>query len=324
MEKRKLGTSSLEVPVICLGGNVYGWTLSETDTFHQLDKALAEGLNFVDTADMYSNWIPGHKGGESETILGNWFKKSGKRKNVILATKVGLPMGEDKKGLKAGYIKQAVEDSLKRLQTDHIDLYQAHRDDEETPLEETLKAFDELVKAGKVRYIGASNYSGARLTEAMEISKKNNLAAFVSLQPHYNLVERQEFESDLLTAVEKYNIGVIPYFSLAAGFLSGKYKSKADAEGKARGGMVGKYLNDYGFGVVKALEEVAKETGSTPSRVALAWLIAQPGITSPIASATSDKQVEDLVEATKLKLDTAAIEKLTNVSTPPAPVRAEP
>lgn len=324
MEKRKLGTSSLEVPVICLGGNVYGWTLSETDTFHQLDKALSEGLNFVDTADMYSSWVPGHKGGESETILGNWFKKSGKRKDVILATKVGLPMGEDKKGLKASYIKQAVEDSLKRLQTDYIDLYQAHRDDPEAPLEETLKAFDELVKAGKVRYIGASNYTGARLAEAIEISKKNGLAEYVSLQPHYNLVERQEFESDLLTAVEKYNIGVIPYFSLAAGFLSGKYHSKADAEGKARGGMVGKYLNDYGFGVVKALEEVAKETNSTPSRVALAWLIAQPGVTSPIASATSDKHLTDLVEATKLKLDTAAIDKLTKVSAPPAPVRAEP
>jgi aryl-alcohol dehydrogenase-like predicted oxidoreductase len=323
MEKRKLGTSSLDVPVICLGGNVYGWTLNEADTFHQLDQALAKGLNFIDTADVYSRWVEGHQGGESETILGKWLQKSGKRKDVILATKVGMEMGEGKKGLKPAYIKTAVEASLKRLQTDYIDLYQSHRDDQETPLEETLKAFDDLVKEGKVRYIGASNYGGSRLAEAIEISKKNGLAEYVSLQPHYNLVQRQEFETDLLTAVEKYNVGVIPYFSLAAGFLTGKYHSKADAEGKARGGMVGKYLNDYGFGVVKALEEVAKEANSTPARVALAWLIAQPGITSPIASATSDKHLTDLVEATKLKLDATAIEKLTQVSTPPAPVRAE-
>lgn len=316
MEKRKLGTSSLEVPVLCVGGNVYGWTLNEAGTFHQLEKALEAGLNFIDTADVYSRWVQGHQGGESETILGKWFQKSGKRKDVILATKVGMEMGEGKKGLKPAYIKEAVEASLKRLQTDYIDLYQSHRDDTETPFEETLKAFDDLVKEGKVRYIGASNYNGARLAEAIEISRKNGLAEYVSLQPHYNLVQRAEFESNLLTTVEKYNVGVIPYFSLAAGFLSGKYKNKADAEGKARGGMVDKYLNDYGFGVVKALEEVAKEANSTPARVALAWLIAQLGITSPIASATSDKHLADLIEATKLKLDAAQIEKLTKVSTP--------
>lgn len=318
MEKRKLGGSGLDVPVICLGGNVYGWTLNEADTFHQLDAALDAGLNFVDTADVYSRWAPGHKGGESETILGKWFAKSGKRKDVILATKVGMDMGDDKKGLKAAYIKQAIEDSLQRLQTDYIDLYQAHKDDPETPLEETLSAFDELIKQGKVRHIGASNYSGARLAEALETSKRHCLASYVSLQPHYNLVNRQDFETDLLTAVEKYNLGVIPYFSLAAGFLTGKYRSKEDAHGKARGGMVGKYLNDYGFGVVSALDEVAKTYDSTPARVALAWLIAQPGITSPIASATSDKHLHDLVEATKLKLDAGAIEKLNQVSTPQA------
>ncbi len=316
MQKRKLGTSTLEVPVLCLGGNVYGWTLSEADTFRQLDQALDFGLNFIDTADVYSRWAPGHTGGESETLIGKWLVKSGKRKQVILATKVGMEMGEGKKGLKAGYIAQAVEDSLRRLQTDYIDLYQSHKDDDSTPLEETLGAYDKLIKAGKVRFIGASNYSGKRLAEAMETSRKHSLAAYVSLQPHYNLVHREDYEKDLLPAVEKYNLGVIPYFSLAAGFLTGKYRSQADAEGKARGGMVGKYLNDHGFAVVDALEEVAKQHNSTPARVALAWLITQPGITAPIASATSDQQLHDLVEATKLTLDKASIEKLNTVSAP--------
>ena len=314
MQQRKLGNSGLDVPVLCIGGNVYGWTLPEADSFRQLDAAVDAGLNFVDTADVYSRWAPGHSGGESETIIGKWFAKSGKREKVILATKVGIEMGEGKKGLSASYIQQAVEDSLRRLQTDYIDLYQAHKDDPETPLEETLTAFDKLVKAGKVRHIGASNYSGARLTEALETSRKNGLASYVSLQPHYNLVERKDFEADLLPVVEKYSVGVIPYFSLAAGFLTGKYRSKADAEGKARGKMVDKYLNDFGFGVVDALEEAAKAHHSTPARVALAWLIAQPGITSPIASATNEKQFADLVEATKLTLDSETLKKLTAVS----------
>jgi aryl-alcohol dehydrogenase-like predicted oxidoreductase len=314
MQQRKLGNSGLDVPVLCIGGNVYGWTLPEADSFRQLDAAVDAGLNFVDTADVYSRWAPGHSGGESETIIGKWFAKSGKREKVILATKVGIEMGEGKKGLSASYIQQAVEDSLRRLQTDYIDLYQAHKDDPETPLEETLTAFDKLVKAGKVRHIGASNYSGARLTEALETSRKHGLATYVSLQPHYNLVERKDFEADLLPVVEKYSVGVIPYFSLAAGFLTGKYRSKADAEGKARGKMVDKYLNDFGFGVVDALEEAAKAHHSTPARVALAWLIAQPGITSPIASATNEKQFADLVEATKLTLDSETLKKLTAVS----------
>jgi aryl-alcohol dehydrogenase-like predicted oxidoreductase len=314
MQQRKLGNSGLDVPVLCIGGNVYGWTLPEAESFRQLDAAVDAGLNFVDTADVYSRWAPGHSGGESETIIGKWFAQSGKREKVILATKVGIEMGEGKKGLSAAYIQQAVEDSLRRLQTDYIDLYQAHKDDPETSLEETLTAFDKLVKAGKVRHIGASNYSGARLTEALETSRKHGLASYVSLQPHYNLVERKDFESELLPVVEKYSVGVIPYFSLAAGFLTGKYRSKADAEGKARGKMVGKYLNDYGFGVVDALEEAAKAYHSTPARVALAWLIAQPGITSPIASATNEKQFADLVEATKLTLDSETLKKLTAVS----------
>jgi aryl-alcohol dehydrogenase-like predicted oxidoreductase len=314
MEKRKLGAGGPEVPVICLGGNVYGWTLTEADAFRQFDEALDLGLNFIDTADVYSRWAPGHTGGESETIIGNWLTKSGRRKDVILATKVGMEMGEGRKGLSPAYIRRGVEDSLKRLQTDHIDLYQAHKDDEETPLAETLGAFDDLVKAGKVRYIGASNYSGERLAEALETSRKNGLAPYVSLQPHYNLVEREKFETGLLPVVDKYQLGVIPYFSLAAGFLSGKYRSAKDTEKAARGKSVQKYLNDWGFSVVAALDEVAQATGSTPARVALAWLIAQPGITAPIASATSSNQLNDLAAAAELKLGRESIEKLNEAS----------
>jgi aryl-alcohol dehydrogenase-like predicted oxidoreductase len=314
MEKRKLGSAGPEVPVICLGGNVFGWTVSEADGFHLLDAALDAGLNFIDTADVYSRWIPGHKGGESESMIGKCLAKTGKRKDVILATKAGMDMGDGKKGLKAEYIHRAVEDSLQRLQTNYIDLYQAHQDDKDTPLEETLGAFDELVKQGKVRYIGASNYTGARLAEALETSRKHGLASYVSLQPHYNLVEREGYETDLLPVVEQHQLGVIPYFSLAAGFLTGKYRSQQDTEKAARGAMVKKYLNDWGFGVVAALDDVAKAHGSTPARVALAWLIAQPGITAPIASATSENQLVDLVEATKLRLDVELIQKLDAAS----------
>ena len=314
MEKRRLGFAGPEVPVICLGGNVYGWTLPDSQAFRQLDAALDTGLNFVDTADVYSRWAPGNKGGESETIIGKWLAKTGKRKDLILATKVGMEMGEGKKGLNAAYIRQAVEDSLRRLQTDYIDIYQAHKDDSETPLEETLGAFDELVKQGKIRYIGASNYSGARLAEALETSRKHGYASYISLQPHYNLVERQDYDSDLLPVVEKYQLGVIPYFSLAAGFLTGKYRSKQDTEQAARGSMVQKYLNDWGFAVIAALDEVANAHESTPARVALAWLLAQPGITAPIASATNETQLVDLAEAANLRLDAWSIEKLNAVS----------
>jgi aryl-alcohol dehydrogenase-like predicted oxidoreductase len=314
MEQKKLGPSDLDVPSICLGGNVYGWTLSEADTFHQLDHALDVGLNFIDTADVYSRWVPGHQGGESETILGKWFAKTGRRKEVILATKVGISMGEGKEGLSARYIHEAVDASLRRLQTDYIDLYQAHEDDPGTPLDETLGAFDILVRAGKVRFIGASNYTGARLAEAIETSRRNGVAAYVSLQPHYNLVERQPFESDLLPVVEKYGLGVIPYFSLASGFLTGKYTRGSEPFGSARAGMVKKYLNDHGFAVVDALEEVAAAHRSSPASVALAWLLAQPGITAPIASATSDRQFEALIAATTLELDPEGIRRLTEVS----------
>jgi aryl-alcohol dehydrogenase-like predicted oxidoreductase len=316
MERVKLGKSELEVPVLCLGGNVYGWTLPESDSLRQLDAALEAGLNFIDTADVYSRWIPGHQGGESETILGKWLAKGNKRSNVIIATKLGLEMGEGKKGLSAAYIEQAVEASLRRLQTDYIDLYQSHRDDLDTPLEETMAAFDKLVQQGKVRHIGASNYSGPRLAEALRVSKDNGLVSYVSIQPLYNLVSREDFEQNLLPVVQEHTLGVIPYYSLAAGFLTGKYRSKEDAEGKARGGSVGKFLNDAGFKVLHALDEIAEAHRSTPGRVALAWLMVQPGITAPIASATNDQHLTDLIEATRLKLDHASIEKLNAVSTP--------
>lgn len=318
MQNRKLGHSGPEVPPIVLGGNVYGWTLSKLDTFHQLDRALDAGLNFVDTADVYSRWASGHKGGESETILGEWFAKTGHRKDVILATKVGIEMGDGKQGLSARYIEQAVEDSLRRLQTDYIDLYQAHRDDPGVPLEETLGAFDKLVKAGKVRFLGASNYSGARLAEALETSKKLGLASYISLQPHYNLVEREPFESDLLPVAQKYDIGVIPYYSLASGFLTGKYHRGADTSKAARGQSVQKYLNDRGFAVVDALTEIAEAHKSTPARVALAWLLARPGVTAPIASATSDSHLDDLIAAATLELDAASLHRLNEVSVPVA------
>jgi aryl-alcohol dehydrogenase-like predicted oxidoreductase len=316
MQMRKLGSSGIEVPAIMLGGNVFGWTVNESDSFPLLDAAFDAGLTFIDTADVYSRWVPGHVGGESETILGKWFARSKKREDVTIATKVGMDMGDGDQGLDPDYIARAVEASLQRLQTDRIDLYQAHKDDDKTRLGDTLGAFDRLVEQGKVRFIGASNYSGARLREAVEISKDRDIASYQTLQPHYNLMERENYELELAPVVAEYGLGVIPYFSLAGGFLSGKYRSEADAQGKARGGMVGKYLNARGFAVIAALDEVAREYNSTPASVALAWLIAQPGISAPIASATNEKQLADLVKATELELDRTAIGKLAVASAP--------
>jgi aryl-alcohol dehydrogenase-like predicted oxidoreductase len=299
-----------------LGGNVFGWTVDEADSFRLLDAAFDEGLTFIDTADVYSRWIPGHVGGESETILGKWFTRSGKRNQIFIATKVGMDMGDGKQGLAPKYIAEAVEASLRRLQTDRIDLYQSHKDDEKTPLVDTLAAFDRLIKEGKVRFIGASNYTGVRLREALGTSKRNNMASYETLQPHYNLVERENYEADLAPMVAEYGLGVIPYFSLAGGFLTGKYRSEADLQGKARAGIVGKYVNALGLGVLDALDAVAGEYKSTPASVALAWLIAQPGITASIASATNEKQLGDLAAAARLKLDRAAIVRLSAASAP--------
>ena len=314
MQKRKLGRSGLEVSSLAFGGNVFGWTADESTSMRLLDRFVDEGFNFIDTADTYSRWAPGNRGGESETIIGKWLKKSGKRDKVVVATKVGMEMAPDKKGLSPVYIRRAVEDSLKRLQTDHIDLYQSHTDDVATPLEDTLGAYDGLIKAGKVRAIGASNYSAERFETALAVSKQHHLPRYESMQPNYNLYDRADFEARLQEVCVRNDVGVISYFSLASGFLTGKYRSEADLAKGPRGEMVKKYLNDRGARILDALDSVAKETSSTPARVALAWLMAQPGITAPIASATSLSQLEDLFAATRLKVDPAKLERLDAAS----------
>lgn len=314
MKTRKLGKSGLDVSPLVLGGNVFGWTVDEPTSFHLLDAFVSAGFNFVDTADIYSKWVPGNKGGESESVLGNWFKRSGKRHQVILATKVGMEMGPGQKGLSKAYILRAVEDSLKRLQSDYIDLYQSHTDDAETPLTETLEAYAQLIKQGKVRVIGASNFSAERLSEALETSKQRGLPGYQSLQPNYNLYDRADYEAKLEGVCRENGLGVIPYFSLASGFLTGKYRSESDLAARKRGPMVKKYLNERGFRILSALDEVAGDLHSTPGKVSLAWLMARPGITAPIASATSLEQLHDLIESTEIKLDEASIERLNRAS----------
>jgi aryl-alcohol dehydrogenase-like predicted oxidoreductase len=319
MRTRKPGTTDLEVPVIVLGTNVFGWTVAEPDAFRILDRAFDYGLNFLDTANSYSTWVPGNRGGESETIIGNWLARSGKRDKMILATKVGWEMGDGRMGLAPDYIMEQAEDSLRRLQTDHIDVYFAHKDDPDTPLTDTLRAFQSLVEQGKARVIGASNYTGARLREALETSRRHHLESYQVLQPLYNLLEREPYESDLAPVVQEYGLGVTPYFGLAGGFLTGKYRSESDVKNTPRGGMAAKYMNDRGRAVLEALDEVARQYRSTPARVALAWLIARPGITAPIASVSNENQLVDLVEAAALDLDQVAMEKL-NAASSPVPV----
>ncbi|MGD2140578.1 MAG: aldo/keto reductase [Burkholderiales bacterium] len=314
MKLRNLGRSGLKVSPLAFGGNVFGWTADEAMSMQLLDRFVEEGFNFIDTADMYSRWAPGHTGGESEIIIGNWLKKSGKRDKVIIATKLGMEMGPDKKGLAPNYIRSAVEDSLKRLQTDYIDLYQSHVDDADTPIADTLGAYDELIKAGKVRVIGASNYSAERFEEALNTSKEHSLPRYESMQPNYNMYDRADFEAKMRKICVDNEIGVIPYFSLAAGFLTGKYRSESDAAGKARERMVKKYLNPRGLRILDALDAVAKDTSSTPAQVAIAWLSAQPSITAPIASATSLSQLEQLFKATRLNLSKAQLAQLDQAS----------
>ena len=313
MTKRRLGRSDLHVSPFCFGGNVFGWTADEAMSHRLLDAFVDAGFEFIDTADVYSAWVPGHKGGESETVLGSWFKKSGKRDKIVLATKVGMQMAPDKTGLKPAYIRQAVEDSLRRLQTDRIDLYQSHRDDADTPLEDTLRTYDQLIKEGKVRVIGASNYTAARLQEALDVSAKHNLPRYESVQPEYNLVERKIFEGDLQDLCVKEEIGVIPFFSLAAGFLTGKYRSEADLSKSVRGPRTaGKYLKTNGPQVLAAIDAVAAAHKATPAQVALAWLMARKAMTAPIASATNPAQLAELLGAVKLSLtsgDIAALDK---------------
>jgi aryl-alcohol dehydrogenase-like predicted oxidoreductase len=314
MKMRKLGRSGIEVAPLALGGNVFGWTADEATSFRALDGFVAAGFNLIDTADVYSRWAPGHQGGESETILGKWPRKAGARDRVVIATKVGMEMGPNEKGLKPEYVLRAAERSLNRLQVDVIDLYQAHKDDESTPLEETLGAFGDLIAQGKVRAIGASNYSAGRLAEALRLSRERGLPRYESLQPNYNLYDRAEFEKDLAPLCAREQLGVIPYYSLAAGFLTGKYRSAADLAKSPRGAKVKNYLNDRWFRILAALDEVAARHGATPARVALAWLMARPGVTAPIASATSVEQLNDLVLATRLVLDADAVEALNRAS----------
>ncbi len=316
MEKRQLGQSSLHVYPITFGGNVFGWTADEAMSFKLLDAFVAAGFNFIDSADVYSRWHPGNTGGESETIIGNWLKSRGNRDKVVIATKLGIEMAPGKKGLSKAYMMQAVEDSLRRLKTDYIDLYQSHRDDPDTSIEETLSAYADLVKAGKVREIGASNFTADRLAESLKISTEKKLPRYQSLQPQYSLVERAEFEGPLEALCLKEKVGVIGYYSIASGFLTGKYRSKADAEGRARGPRVEKYLNDYGFGVVAALDDVAKRLNVKPVQVALAWLIARPSVTAPIVSATNLDQLTELLKSAEIKLDAAAIAQIDTASKP--------
>jgi aryl-alcohol dehydrogenase-like predicted oxidoreductase len=314
MHKRKLGNSGLEISPLVFGGNVFGWTVDEPSSFQLLDAFVAAGFNSIDTADVYSKWAPGHTGGESETILGKWLKRSGNRHNLIIATKVGIEMGPGKKGLSKAYILRAAEDSLQRLQTDYIDLYQSHTDDVETPIEETLGAYAELIAQGKVRAIGASNYKADRLAVALEISKKTGLPRYESLQPNYNLYDRADYEAQLEPLCLKEGIGVINYFPLASGFLSGKYRSVSDVENRPRARMLKKYVNERGFTILAALDQVAKKHNATPARVSLAWLLARPSITAPIVSATTIEQLNDLIASVELKLDRASIELLNQAS----------
>jgi aryl-alcohol dehydrogenase-like predicted oxidoreductase len=314
MQMRKLGSSGLATPALALGGNVFGWTADETASFKILDAFVAAGFRLIDTADFYSRWVPGHRGGESETILGNWLRRSGNRGKVILATKVGMDMGEGQKGLSRVPILRAAERSLNRLQTDTIDLYQAHVDDETIPLEETLGAFGELMKQGKVRAIGASNYSAERLAEALRVSRAHGLPAYQTLQPLYNLYDRAEFEAKLQPLCLQEGLGVIPYYSLAAGFLTGKYRSEADLAQRARGATVKKYLTDRGRAILSSLDQVAVRYRATPARVALAWLMSRPGVTAPIASATKLEQLNELIAATRLELDADAVGVLDRAS----------
>ncbi|MBF9197877.1 aldo/keto reductase [Microvirga terrestris] len=314
MDKRRLGRSDLMVSPLCLGGNVFGWTADEATSFRLLDAYVDAGLNFIDTADVYSTWVPGHAGGESETIIGKWMKARGNRDRVVIATKVGSEMAPDRKGLSKSYIRSAVEDSLRRLQTDVIDLYQSHRDDLETPQQETLQAYADLIREGKVRAIGASNFMAERLKEALAISAEFGLPRYESLQNKYNLSDRSEYETELEPLCRKEEIGVIPYYGLASGFLTGKYRSEADFGKSVRGGRMAAYLNDRGKRILSALDDVAARKDATPAQVALAWLMARPGLTAPIASATSVEQLHEIVKATSLSLDPHDVAQLDAAS----------
>jgi len=313
MELRMLGRSGLKVYPLCLGANVFGWTINEKRSIELLDAFVGAGFNFIDTADVYSTWVPGHQGGESETIIGNWMKSRGNRASIVIATKVGMEM-RGQKGLSKAHILASVEGSLRRLQTHYIDLYQAHKADPETPIEETLAAYTELIAAGKVRAIGASNYTTEQFSTALEASMRLGLPRYESLQPEYNLYTRAPYEQELEPLCHKNSLGVIPYSALASGFLTGKYRSEKDFGKSPRGAGMTRYLNARGLRVLAALDTVATKVGTAPAQVALAWLIARPRITAAIASATSLAQLDEIISAARLKLDADAIKRLDEAS----------
>ena len=315
MQKRRLGQTQILTAPLVLGGNVFGWTLDEAGSFRILDEFVGAGFDFIDTADAYSTFVPGHVGGESETIIGKWIAQRGNRNRVVIATKVGMRMGPNMQGLSKAYIFRAVEDSLRRLQTDYIDLYQSHRDDPGAPLEETLQAYAELIRQGKVRAIGASNYTAARLAEALDVAKRESLPRYESLQPEYNLYDRADYETNLEAICIQRGLGVITYFSLASGFLTGKYRSPTDLKGGgARGQFAARYLTPRGEKILRTLDEVAASHRSTPASVALAWLMARPSVPAPIASATSSAQLKALIAAAQLQLEPATIDALDRAS----------
>ena len=313
MKKRKLGASGLEIAPLAFGGNVFGWTADEPTSLRLLDAFVAAGFNFIDTADAYSHWVPGNKGGESETIIGSWLRQRGGRDKVILATKVGVEMAPGEQGLSKAYILRAVERSLQRLNTEYIDLYQSHRDDPDTPIDETLEAYAQLIREGKVRAIGASNFTAARLAAAREVSASGGFPRYESLQPWYNLYERDKFEGELADLCRRDGIGVISYFSLASGFLTGKYRTDKDFTGSARGYRTKEMLNERGRRILAALDQVGAELNATPGQVSLAWLLAK-GVTAPIASATSTKQLEELMAGVQLTLTPAQVTALDAAS----------
>ena len=314
MQQRSLGKSGLKIAPLVFGGNVFGWTANESTSFDLLDGFVGGGFNCIDTADMYSRWAPGNRGGESETIIGKWLRSRGSRARVVIATKVGGDMGEGLKGLSSRHILQGVESSLRRLQTDYIDLYQAHFDDESTPLEETLEAFKQLLEQGKVRAIGASNYKGSRLAAALRVSEQQHWPRYETLQPQYNLYDRSDFESNLEPLCREQQLGVIPYYSLASGFLTGKYRSAADSGKSPRGSGMKRFLNDRGQRILAALDEVAAAVRTSPAQVALGWLLSKPSVTAPIASATSREQLSDLVQGAQLQLDASSVARLDAAS----------
>jgi len=314
MKLRPLGRSGLKVAPLAFGGNVFGWTADERTSFALLDAFVAGGFNLIDTADVYSRWAPGHVGGESETIIGRWIAAGGRRDQILIATKAGMEMGPTEQGLSKEYLIRAVERSLARLRTDYIDLYQAHRDDPSTAQQETLEAFALLIRQGKVRAIGASNFTAARLRSAIDAAATLHVPRFESLQPEYNLYERAAFEGELASLCAREEIGVIPYFGLAAGFLTGKYRSEADLAQSPRGTRVKSMLNPRGMRILAALDGVATDLRATPGQVALAWLMQR--VTAPIASATSVSQLEELMAAARLTLPADAARRLEAASAP--------